>query len=136
MRAVRPVTGVYPLAIAIESPAQRQQHCKDVFDNRCGRVVCGVADDYAGGAGRSEVDIVGAGGRNADQPQVWACLDAGGSERNFVGDHHVSRLNTRRHVIRSGVAVKLPVGKAIPQLRQIEIGRVHTVEIKEHALHD
>jgi hypothetical protein len=32
--------------------------------------------------------------------------------------------------------VKLPVGQAILQLRQIEVRRVHAVEIEEHALHD
>ena len=110
-RGARP-GAVHSLARVLgEVVREVQQHAEHMLHDRGRAVIADVADRHATLARRREVDVVGAGGRETDDPQRPGPLDQLAVQADLVGQHHLAACDARRDLFGLGMCMQHESGR-------------------------
>ena len=80
-----------------------------------------------------QVDVVGAGGRHQDQPEVGAGGEGGGVQVHLVGDRHARALQALGHFVGGSGRMQLQFIEAAAQAAQVEVAQVQGAVVEEYS---
>jgi len=105
-----------------------------VLSDRLRAIRTNVANRYVIFTCRVEINIVRAGGRQADVTELWVCTHVLSRNSNFVAEHKLGAVNALRY-FRTGRNIKeLNVRKSGCKRRGIKSGP-HRRKVKKYSFH-
>ena len=131
MLALRPVAAAYRGLLVREPGRPAEDDGQHMLHHRGGRVARDIGHRDPAVAGGLQVDVVGPGGGDTDQPQPGCRGHLIGAERHLVAHHQVRIRDARRGLAGSGRGVSGPAGADPIERAQVEVAAIDAAEVED-----